>query len=133
MGLFKKIFKPVRKVLDKVIPNELKPFLPYAAAAVPFLAPASLGGPGLAGLLKRGLITGVMPNIASQLAQEGADYDINFLQAALAGVTGGLTATDAAQTLLGARAQPYGVDRSLSFLDKVNNELSFIPIAPFNA
>ena len=69
MGLFKKIFKPVRKVLDKVIPNELKPFLPYAAAAVPFLAPASLGGPGLAGLLKRGLITGVMPNIASQLAQ----------------------------------------------------------------
>ena len=41
MGLFKKIFKPVRKVLDKVIPNEIKPFLPYAAAAVPFLAPTS--------------------------------------------------------------------------------------------
>ena len=25
MGFFKKIFKPVSKVLDKVIPNEIKP------------------------------------------------------------------------------------------------------------
>ena len=122
MGFFKKIFRPIRKVLDKVVPNEIKPFLPYAAAAVPFLAPASFGAnAGLAGLLKRGLVTGVLPNVASQLAQEGADDDINFLSAALAGVTGGLTATDAAQTLLGARAQPYGVDRSLSFLDKSRN------------
>jgi len=105
MGFFKKIFRPIRKVLDKVVPNEIKPFLPYAAAAVPFLAPASFGaGAGLGGLLKRGLVTGVLPNVASQLAQEGADDDINFLSAALAGVTGGLTATDAAQTLLGARA-----------------------------
>ena len=105
MGIFKKIFRPIRKVLDKVVPNEIKPFLPYAAAAVPFLAPASFGAnAGLAGLLKRGLVTGVLPNVASQLAQEGADDDINFLSAALAGVTGGLTATDAAQTLLGARA-----------------------------
>ena len=122
MGFFKKIFRPIRKVLDKVVPNEIKPLLPYAAAAVPFLAPASFGaGAGLGGLLKRGLVTGVLPNVASQLAQEGADDDINFLSAALAGVTGGLTATDAAQTLLGARAQPYGVDRSLSFLDKSKN------------
>jgi hypothetical protein len=41
---------------------------------------------GLAGLLKRGLITGVLPNVASQLAQEGADDNINLLSAALAGV-----------------------------------------------
>jgi hypothetical protein len=105
MGFFKKIFRPIRKVLDKVVPNEIKPFLPYAAAAVPFLAPAGFGaGAGLGGLLKRGLVTGVLPNVASQLAQEGADDNINLLSAALAGVTGGLTATDAAQTLLGARA-----------------------------
>ena len=52
MGFFKKIFKPIRKVLDKVIPNEIKPLLPYAAAAVPFLAPASFGaGAGISGLL----------------------------------------------------------------------------------
>jgi len=124
MGLFKKIFKPVRKVLDKVIPNELKPFLPYAAAAVPFLAPASLGGPGLAGLLKRGLITGVMPNIASQLAQEGADDNINLLSAALAGTTGALTAGDAANTLrsgiLSDTTLP-GQANTLSLLDKGRN------------
>ena len=41
MGFFKKIFKPVRKVLDKVIPNEIKPALPYLAAFTPFLAPTT--------------------------------------------------------------------------------------------
>ena len=40
MGLFKKIFKPVAKVLDKVIPNEIKPALPYLAAFAPVFAPA---------------------------------------------------------------------------------------------
>ena len=29
MGLLKKIFKPISKVLDKIIPNEIKPALPY--------------------------------------------------------------------------------------------------------
>ena len=102
MGFFKKIFKPIRKVLDKVIPNEIKPFLPFAAAAVPFLAPAGFGmgaSSGLAGLLKRGLITGVMPNIASQLAQEGADDNINWLSAATSGITGALSGAGASMTL----------------------------------
>ena len=39
-SIVRKITKPISKVLDKVIPNEIKPLLPYAAAAVPFLAPA---------------------------------------------------------------------------------------------
>ena len=122
MGFFKKIFKPIRKVLDKVIPNEIKPLLPFAAAAVPFLAPAGFGaGAGLGGLLKRGLITGVLPNVASQLAQEGNEGDINWLSALAAGATGGLTASDAASTFANLKAQPYGVDRSLSFLDKSKN------------
>ena len=50
MGLFKKakrvvkkVTKPIAKVLDKVVPNEIKPFLPYAAAAFPFLAPGAFG------------------------------------------------------------------------------------------
>ena len=49
MGLFKKIFKPVSKVLDKVIPNEIKPALPYAAAFSFFLGP----GAGMRYLFKR--------------------------------------------------------------------------------
>ena len=40
---FKKVTKPIAKVLDKVVPNEIKPFLPYAAAAFPFLAPGAFG------------------------------------------------------------------------------------------
>ena len=39
MGILSKIFKPVSKVLDKVIPNEIKPLLPYAAAFAPMFAP----------------------------------------------------------------------------------------------
>ena len=50
---FKKITKPVAKVLDKVVPNEIKPFLPYAAAFVPFAAPASFGIGSLSPMVSR--------------------------------------------------------------------------------
>ena len=43
MGFIKKIFKPVRKVLDKIIPNEIKPALPYVAAVAPFMLPPGMG------------------------------------------------------------------------------------------
>ena len=100
MGFFKKIFKPIRKVLDKVVPNEIKPFLPYAAAAVPFLAPTS----GIMGsMMGRAFLSGGA-NIASQLAQEGADDDINWLSALMAGGTGALSAPGASEKLLGMRA-----------------------------
>ena len=35
--IFRKVTKPIAKVLDKVVPNEIKPFLPYAAAIAPVL------------------------------------------------------------------------------------------------
>ena len=37
MGLLKKIFEPISKVLDKIIPNEIKPALPYLAAFAPYM------------------------------------------------------------------------------------------------
>ena len=52
MGLFKKIFKPVSKVLDKVIPNEIKPALPYIAAFAPFMMPPGFGTGFASGLFK---------------------------------------------------------------------------------
>ena len=97
MGFFKKIFRPIRKVLDKVVPNEIKPFLPYAAAAVPFLAPTT----GIFGTMAGGAALAGGANIASQLAQEGADDDINLLSALLASGTGALSAPGAADTLRG--------------------------------
>ena len=69
MGLFKKIFKPVSKVLDKIIPNEIKPALPFLAAAAPFMAPGIMGAFGNS-MLSRGLISGGL-NLGAQLAQEG--------------------------------------------------------------
>ena len=41
MGFFKKVFKPIRKVAKKIIPKEIRPFLPYIAAA---FGPAGLAG-----------------------------------------------------------------------------------------
>lgn len=45
MGLFKKVFRPVRKIAKKIIPKEIRPFLPYVAAMIP-------GAQGLASLNK---------------------------------------------------------------------------------
>ena len=108
MGLFKKakrvvkkVTKPIAKVLDKVVPNEIKPFLPYAAAVAPYLLPAGIaGGSGIGALLRRGALTGGI-NLASQLAQEGSEGDFSALSLGLAGLQGALTAPGAAETFQG--------------------------------
>ena len=106
----KKITKPVSKVLDKIIPNEIKPFLPYVAAAVPFLAPASFGaGAGLGGLLKRGLLTGALPNSLAQLAQEGNEGELNMLSTLMATGAGAMTAGGAGDTLRGMMSKGKAV------------------------
>jgi len=92
MGIFKKIFKPVAKVLDKVIPNEIKPALPYLAAFAPMFGPTSaMMGQGI---MRRALISGGL-NIGAQLAQEGNEGEINALSAGLGALTGAMTAPDA--------------------------------------
>ena len=45
MGFFKKIFRPVRKIAKKIIPKEVRPFLPYIAAG---FGPATAGLTGTA-------------------------------------------------------------------------------------
>ena len=103
MGLLKKIFKPVSKVLDKIVPNEIKPFLPYAAAFAPMmLGPASFMG---SGIMQRALLSGGM-NVAGQLAQEGNEGDINLLSAGLGALTGAMTTPGAADTFQGMKT--YG-------------------------
>ena len=97
--VFKSITKPISKVLDKVIPNEIKPALPFAAALFPFLAPglmgsmaAGLGSFGISNpLIQRALISGGL-NLVSQGSQEGAaERGINPLSLALAAGTGALS------------------------------------------
>ena len=94
MGFFKKIFKPVSKVLDKIIPNEIKPILPYAAAFAPMFAPGIMGAFG-GSALSRAAIGGGL-NIFGQLAQEGNEGDINMLSAGLGALTGAMTGPGAA-------------------------------------
>lgn len=102
MGFFKKIIrkvtKPISKVLDKVVPNEVKPFLPYAAAFAPMLAPGMFGAgaSGLGGLfsqnpiIQRAIMGGAL-NVGSQLAQEGNEGDLNLMSAGLGALSGAMT------------------------------------------
>jgi len=93
--LVKKITKPIAKVLDKVVPNEIKPALPFIAAALPFLAPGLLSGIG--GLFTtnpalQGYIGGSLVNAGTQLAQEGADKrGLNFVSNVLSGIGGAVS------------------------------------------
>ena len=59
MGFFKKVFRPVRKIAKKIIPKEVRPFLPYIAAA---FGPAGLAGTKFAAMnpaFQKALIAGV--------------------------------------------------------------------------
>jgi hypothetical protein len=132
--VFKKVTKPFAKVLDKIVPNEIKPALPYLAAAFPFLAPgaygAMAGGLGSFGIsnpmIQRALISGGL-NLASQLPQEGAaERGINPLSLALAAGTGALTAPGGADTLRGmqsyANLGDIGTETATrSFLEKAGD------------
>ena len=95
MGLFKKIFIPVAKVLDKVIPNEIKPALPYLAAFAPVFAPAGMQGLIGSTMGRRALTSGLL-NIGAQLSQEGSEGDINLLSAGLGALSGAMTTPGAA-------------------------------------
>jgi len=114
MGIFKKakravkkITKPISRVLDKIIPNEIKPFLPYAAAFTPFMLPASFGIGSLSPMVSRALAAGAA-NLGSQLAQEGSEGDFSATSLALASGIGALSAPGAGDTLRGGIAKTTG-------------------------
>jgi hypothetical protein len=118
---FKKIFKPIAKVLDKIIPNEIKPALPYLAAFAPVFGP-----PGLQSFIgesmKRRMLTSGLMNIGAQLSQEGSEGDINLLSAGIGALSGAMTAPGASDyfsmraglagegTGLMSQAQKFGFD-----------------------
>ena len=93
MGWLKKITRPISKVLDKIIPNEIKPALPYLSAFAPFMMGPTSGIMG-SSMLRRGLMSGAL-NLGSQLAQEGSEGEFNPLSVLLAGSTGAMTSPDA--------------------------------------
>ena len=134
MGWLKKLTRPISKVLDKIIPNEIKPALPYLSAFAPFML-----GPGsnLAGAsawqkllynpaTRAGIMGGL--NIGSQLAQEGSEGDFSGISALLAAGTGYGTAGGAPGALSGMKTDvsDFAVDASgnpiqRSFLQKARD------------
>ena len=122
--IFRKVTKPIAKVLDKVVPNEIKPFLPYAAAIAPVLGPMGAFGSTIGGLTKlqaAGLYG--IGALGSQLAQEGSEGDFDILPIAMAAGSGylaapGTTGSTTAQTLtdqgiIGSQARTEMANRSL--------------------
>jgi hypothetical protein len=137
MGFLKKITRPISKALDKIVPNEVKPFLPYLAAVAPYMLPAGAGLGALGGSLnpmfQRALLSGAL-NLGSQLAQEGSEGDFSGMSLGLAGLQGALTAPGAADyfngkqvfenynpELAGLGQGQAAVGEQLSTLDKVKN------------
>jgi hypothetical protein len=110
MGLLKKITKPISKFLDKIVPNEIKPALPYLSAFAPFMMGPTVGAgssQGLMALLRRGALTGGI-NLASQLAQEGSEGEFDPLSLALASGMGAMTSAEAPGVFRGMQRQvPY--------------------------
>ena len=96
--IFKSITKPIAKVLDKIVPNEIKPILPYIAAFTPMLAGAGYLGAGLSSLTPiQSALLGAGANVIAQSSQEGAaKYGINPLSVGLASLGGYLSAPGAA-------------------------------------
>jgi hypothetical protein len=97
----KKITKPIAKVLDKVVPNEIKPALPYLAAFAPFMLSPGFGAtmfssmsPTVSSMIARGLVGGGA-NALSQLAQEGNEGDLSLGRVALAAAPAALSAPGA--------------------------------------
>jgi hypothetical protein len=105
MGFLKKITRPISRALDKIIPNEIKPALPFLAAAAPFMAPGLMGLGGNT-MLSRALMSGGL-NIGAQLAQEGSEGEFSGLSALMAAGTGALSAPGTPGTGVGPAGQ-YG-------------------------
>jgi len=124
MGFLKKITRPISKALDKIVPNEVKPFLPYLAAVAPYMLPPGAGLGALGGslnpMLQRALLSGTL-NLGSQLAQEGSEGDFSALSLGLAGLQGALTAPGASQSLEALRPT-VGAEGELTGLQSLGSK-----------
>ena len=104
MGLRKfvsKVFKPVRKISQKIIPKEVRPALPFLAAAVPFMLPAAgiTSLPFNPGFQRFALSS--MANLGAQAAADPQGEDLNLLSAGIAGLQGLGTTQGFGDTLRG--------------------------------
>ena len=113
----KKPFKKAARAVRKILPRELRPALPFLAAAVPFALPGSFAIGGLNPAVSRGIMSS-LANIGSQQVMD-PEGDINLLSAALAGATG-YGATPGASE--GIRGLKFGTETTKQgILDQLQN------------
>jgi alkylhydroperoxidase/carboxymuconolactone decarboxylase family protein YurZ len=109
---FKSVTKPIAKVLDKIVPNEIKPALPFIAAAVPFFGPALAASAfGMTAAQYAALAPYIQTGASafSQLSQEGAaERGLNPVSLGLSALQGYLAAPGASEAL--RSGQVLGVD-----------------------
>ena len=109
----KKVTKPIAKGLDKVIPNEIKPFLPYVAAIAPVLGPMGAFGKGIASLgkFKAAGLYG-LGALGADLAQEGSEGDFDLLPVLSAAASGYLAAPGTTGTTTAQGLADQGITRA---------------------
>lgn len=130
-GFLKKVFKPVAKILDKIVPNEIKPALPFIAAAIPFVGPAMSAT--LAALTPAQMaLVSAGANAFSQLSQEGAaQRGLNPISLGLSALSGysagaGLQTPGAATASNIVGNIPPGSLENLSGIDSLS-QLGYAP------
>jgi len=93
MGSIKKALKPVTRVVDNIIPNEIKPALPYLAASfgAPYLAGSSLFQTGgiLSALGTKALGKGVSASLINAATNAALGRKFNPVSAATSGIMAG--------------------------------------------
>jgi len=87
MGSVKKALKPITRVVDDIIPNEIKPALPYIAAT--FGAPYLAGSGFLGGITNAALRKGVAGALANVGAQVALGKNVNPVSAGISGLLAG--------------------------------------------
>ena len=136
MGLFKKAKKAVGKIAkpfvkaagkfsDKFIPNELRPFLPYASMFLPASGIlGAMGGPmGFAKMYGANMLTQAMGD------PEAEFEDLNQLSGILSGLQGGLSGANTAGNLRGMTTQEKLLnDPSMLTKDGIMNQMASAPI-----
>ena len=87
MGSVKKALNPITRVVDDIIPNEIKPALPYIAATfgAPYLAGSGFLG-GITNVALRKGVAGALANVGTQVA---LGKNVNPVSAGISGLFAG--------------------------------------------
>ena len=123
--VFNPVIKPFQKISDKFLPNELRPFLPYATMFLP--GSGILGAMGGAG----GFAKMYAANMLTQaLGDPEAEFeDLNQLSGIMSGAQGALSGVNTAENLRGMTTQEKLLnDPSMLTKEGIMNQMATAPI-----